>query len=86
VQTLGAIKADTLGVAVRHMAQDSAPIGAALLAAATVGFAEASAAALAANLEAAATFEPQDASRDATRARYAWFLDVRRSNAVRVRS
>jgi sugar (pentulose or hexulose) kinase len=86
VQTLGAIKADTLGVAVRHMAQDSAPIGAALLAAATVGFAEASAAALAANLAAAATFEPQDASREATRARYAWFLDVRRSNAVRVRS
>lgn len=86
VQSLGAVKADALGVAVRHLAQDSAPIGAALLAASTVGYGADAAAARAANLAAATTFEPQAATQEATRTRYAWFLDVRAAAAVRVRS
>jgi sugar (pentulose or hexulose) kinase len=86
VSALSAIKADVLGVPVRHLTQDSAPVGVALLAAAVVGFAAESAAALSANLATAQTFEPDAAARDAILTRYRWFLDVRGASAVRVTS
>jgi sugar (pentulose or hexulose) kinase len=86
MQTLGAIKADTLGVPVRHLSHDSAPVGVAMLAAAQVGYAAESGAALAANLRAARCFEPDEAAQAAIGARYGWFQDVRSSTAVRVPS
>lgn len=86
IGTLGLIKADVLGVPVRHLAHDSAPVGVAMLAAAQVGYAAESAAALAANLQAARCFEPEAAAQAAIGARYRWFQDVRSSAAVRVPS
>jgi sugar (pentulose or hexulose) kinase len=84
--TLGQIKADVLACRVRNLEHDSAPIGVALLAATGAGYEGAAAAALAANLERASLFEPARAGGDAIRERYAWFLEVRASEAVRLRS
>jgi hypothetical protein len=57
-----------------------------LLAASRTGYAGEVRAAAAANLARARLFEPQPVSADAIRERYAWFLDVRSSDAVRLRS
>jgi sugar (pentulose or hexulose) kinase len=83
---LGQIKADALGVAVKHLRHDSAPVGAALLAARQTGFADEARAGLRANLEQAACFEPDAAAAAAVRERYSWFLEVRASQAVRLQS
>jgi xylulokinase len=84
--TLGQIKADVLGCPVRHLAADSAPVGVALLAATGAGYAHEAAAALAANLERSWTFAPEDGAGAAVRERYRWFLEVRDSDAVRLRT
>lgn len=86
VPALGQIKADALGRPVRHLAHDSAPIGAALLAASRTGYAGEVCAAAAANLGRARAFEPQPVSAAAIRERYAWFVDARASEAVRLRT
>jgi xylulokinase len=83
---LGQIKANALEHPVRHLAHDSAPVGAALLAASRTGYAAEVRAAAVANLARARVFEPQPQSAEAIRERYAWFLDVRASEAVRLRS
>jgi xylulokinase len=84
--TLGQLKADVLACGVRNLEQDTAPIGVALLAAMGAGYADAAAAALAANLERASVFEPAPAAGRVVAERYAWFLEVRASEAVRLRS
>jgi xylulokinase len=84
--SLGQIKADVLERPVRHLDHDSAPVGVALLAAGGAGYADEAAAALAANVERARTFDPGDGSGEAVRERYGWFLDVRDSDAVRLRT
>ena len=83
--TLGQIKADVLQRPVRHLDRDSAPVGVAMLAAAGTGLRDEAAAALAANVRRARIFEPT-AGGDAVRERYGWFLDVRSSEAVRLRA
>ncbi|MFL5862937.1 MAG: FGGY-family carbohydrate kinase [Solirubrobacteraceae bacterium] len=84
--TLGQIKADVLERPVRHLINDSAPVGVALLAAGGAGFPDEADAALSANLGRSHTFAPVPGAGDAIRDRYAWFLDVRASEAVRLRS
>jgi sugar (pentulose or hexulose) kinase len=84
--TLGQIKADVLECPVRHLAADSAPVGVALLAATGAGYVDEAAAALAGNVERARRFAPGDRSAEAVRARYRWFLEVRDSDAVRLRT
>jgi xylulokinase len=82
--TLGQLKADALEVPVRQLEHDSAPVGVALLAAAATGERAAADAALASNLARARCFEPSGPAAVAIRERYAWFLDVRASPAVRL--
>jgi xylulokinase len=84
--TLGQIKADVLDCPVRHLVADSAPVGVALLAATGAGYADEAAVALAANVERSCTFAPEDRTAAAVRERYAWFLEVRDSEAVRLRT
>ncbi len=84
--TLGQIKADVLERPVRHLSADSAPVGVALLAATGAGYADEAAAALSANVERSRSFTPADARAEAVRERYRWFLDVRGSEAVRLRT
>ncbi|MGZ4170911.1 MAG: xylulokinase [Solirubrobacteraceae bacterium] len=84
--TLGQVKADVLACPVRNLEHDSAPIGAALLAATGAGYADEAAAALAANLTRSSTFTPGAGAGDVVRERYRWFLEVRASEAVRLRS
>jgi xylulokinase len=83
---LGQLKADALGQPVRHLAHDSAAVGVALLAASRTGYAPEAQAAAAANLRRARLFEPRPTSADAIAERYAWFLDVRAAEAVRLRA
>jgi xylulokinase len=85
MNVLGQIKADALESPVRHLEHDSAPIGAALLAACNTGYAEQAGAALAANVARAHCFEPTTASGSAIRDRYQWFLEARESETVRLR-
>jgi sugar (pentulose or hexulose) kinase len=81
---LGALKADLLGVPVAHLEDDTASVGAALLAAGAVGYADEAEAALAAVVSRATRFEPSaDASEPLARRRE-WFAEVRASRAVRV--
>ncbi|MGZ4351209.1 MAG: hypothetical protein ACXVRX_11880, partial [Solirubrobacteraceae bacterium] len=75
-----------LACPVRNLEHDSAPIGAALLAATGAGYADEAAAALAANLTRSSTFTPGAGAGDVVRERYRWFLEVRASEAVRLRS
>jgi xylulokinase len=82
--TLGQIKADALERPVRHLDHDSAPVGAALLAAGQVGHADEARAALAANVASARCFEPDRAAGAGIRERYQWFQEVRGSAAVRL--
>jgi xylulokinase len=84
--TLGQIKADVLERPVRHLASDSAPVGVALLAATGAGYADEAAAALAGNVERARMFAPEDGGAEALRERYRWFLEIRDSDAVRLRT
>ncbi|HEY2319985.1 MAG TPA: FGGY family carbohydrate kinase [Solirubrobacteraceae bacterium] len=84
--TLGQLKADVLASPVRNLDQDSAPIGVALLAATGAGYRDEAAVALAANLSRAGTFAPAHAAGEAIRERYAWFEEVRASEAVRLRT
>jgi xylulokinase len=86
VPILGQLKADVLGVVVKHLGHDSAGVGAALLAAGQTGFADAARAGLEANLEQAECFEPDPVTAAAVRERYSWFLEVRASQAVRLQS
>jgi xylulokinase len=83
--TLGQLKADVLACQVRNLEHDSAPIGVALLAATGAGYSDEADAAVAANLERARIFAPADAAGDVIRERYGWFLEVRASEAVRLR-
>jgi xylulokinase len=84
--TLGQIKADVLERSVRHLDHDSAPVGVALLAATGAGYVGEAAAALAANVERSRTFAPGDRPAEPVRERYRWFLEVRDSDAVRLRT
>lgn len=87
LHTLGQIKADVLERPVRHMSADSAPVGVALLAATGAGYADEAAAALAANVERSRLFARSGGGAGETvRERYRWFLDVRDSDAVRLRT
>jgi sugar (pentulose or hexulose) kinase len=85
--TLGQVKADVLGCPVRNLEHDSAQIGVAMLAATGAGYRDEAAAALAANLERARIFAPARApsAGGAITERYGWFLEVRASEAVRLR-
>jgi xylulokinase len=85
VATLGQLKADVLACQVRNLEHDSAPIGVALLAARGAGYSHEADAAVAANLERARIFAPADVAGDDIRERYGWFLEVRASEAVRLR-
>ncbi|HYZ81000.1 MAG TPA: FGGY-family carbohydrate kinase, partial [Solirubrobacteraceae bacterium] len=86
--TLGQVKADVLGCPVRNLEYDSAPIGVAMLAASGAGYRDEAAAALGANLERAMIFAPAraPAAGGPITERYGWFLEVRASEAVRLRS
>lgn len=84
--TLGQLKADVLERPVRHLAADSAPVGVALLAAAGAGYVDEAAAALASNLERSRSFAADGDSAEPVHERYRWFLDVRGSDAVRLRT
>jgi xylulokinase len=83
---LGQIKADVLQRPVRHLAADSAPVGVALLAATGAGYPGEAATALARNVERSRSFVPGDGAGEAVRERYRWFLEVRNSDAVRLRT
>jgi xylulokinase len=85
LRALGAIKADALGVPVAHLADDTSPIGVALLAATTAGFEEEARTAIAGSLARARRFEPVARGREALRERAAWWTDVRASATVRTR-
>ena len=84
LSTLGRIKAAALQSTVRHLDHDSAPVGAALLAASQTGFATEARTAAVSNLERARVFEPVATFAEAIGERYRWFLDVRGSDAVRL--
>jgi len=84
--TLGQLKADVLERPVRHLAADSAPVGVALLAATGAGYVDEAAAALGSNLERSRSFAGDGDSAEPVRERYRWFLDVRGSDAVRLRT
>ncbi|WP_028059589.1 xylulokinase [Candidatus Solirubrobacter pratensis] len=81
--SLGAIKADALGVPVAHLDDDTSPIGVALLAASTAGWRREAETAIAAGLARAARFEPAPRGREALLARFAWWSEVRGSDTVR---
>jgi xylulokinase len=80
LDVLGAIKADALGVPVRHLAADTAAVGAALLAASAVGHGDAARAAIESGVARGRVFEPAGG----LTARREWFNEVRASGAVRV--
>ncbi len=82
---LGQIKADALEGPVRHLGYDSAPVGVALLAAGCTGYAEQASTALEANVARGRLFEPTTTAGPGVRDRYRWFLEVRGSDAVRLR-
>jgi sugar (pentulose or hexulose) kinase len=84
--TLGQIKADVLERPVRHLAVDSAPVGVALLAATGAGYVDEAATAVARHVERSRSFAPGAGQGAAVRERYRWFLDVRNSDAVRLRT
>ncbi len=81
---LGQLKADALGAPVVHLRHDSAPIGVALLAAATCGFSGQARAGLADALAGAERFEPDPNCTALVSERYRWFVEVRESGAVRL--
>lgn len=83
---LGMLKADALGKPVAHLTHDSAAIGAALLAAASCGYADEAQAGLDAALGRARRFEPDPARAEQTATRFRWFLELRASDAVRLRT
>lgn len=83
---LGQLKADALKAPVVHLLHDSAPVGAALLAARSCGFAAEAQSGLKAALARARRFEPEAALADLVSERYQWFIDVRESSAVRLSS
>ena len=83
--TLGQLKADALQSPVRHLAHDSAPVGVALLAAGQTGYGTEARTAVTANLQRARCFDPHPVSGPAISERYRWFLDVRGSDALRLR-
>jgi sugar (pentulose or hexulose) kinase len=84
LRTLGAIKADALGVPVVHLEADTAPVGVALLAARAIGYAREADAAVAAVVAGAQRFEPDLEAAVLLRRRRKWFDEVRASAAVRV--
>jgi xylulokinase len=84
LRTLGAIKADTLGVPVLHLEADTAPVGVALLAARASGYAREVDEAIAAGVERAQRFEPDPATAEQLHRRREWFGQVRASAAVRL--
>ncbi|HEX3803368.1 MAG TPA: FGGY family carbohydrate kinase [Solirubrobacteraceae bacterium] len=86
IALLGQLKADVLGAPVLHLRHDSAPVGAALLAAARCGFADQAQAGLTAALDRAQRFEPDAACAGLVNERYRWFLELRDSAAVRLAS
>jgi xylulokinase len=81
--SLGAIKADALGVPVAHLDADTSPIGVALLAASAAGREREAQTAIREGLARATRFEPSARGRDALLARFAWWSDVRGSDTVR---
>jgi xylulokinase len=84
LRTLGAIKADTLGVPVLHLQDDSATVGVALLAARAIGYAREVDDAIAAGVEGAQRFEPDPGAAERLQRRREWFGEVRASAAVRL--
>jgi sugar (pentulose or hexulose) kinase len=81
---LGALKADVLGVPVRHLDADTASIGAALLAASAAGHGDRAGAAIAGAVARARGFDPSPAAGPALATRLGWFQRVRAAAAVRV--
>jgi xylulokinase len=82
--TLGAIKADVLGVPVAHLRADTAAVGAALLAASATGRREDAEAGLAATLARAGRHDPAPGARDGMCTRFSWWSEVRAAAAVRM--
>jgi xylulokinase len=81
---LCALKADLLGAPVRRLVDDSAAVGAALLAAGATGHADLALAAIGRGLERSAVFAPDPAGGEALRIRRAWFREARGSTVVRL--
>ncbi len=81
---LSALKADLLGVPVRRLGDDSAAVGAALLAATATGDEDLARMAIDRSLERAQPFVPAPAGGAALRVRRDWFREVRGSAAVRL--
>lgn len=79
---LGQLKADLLGAPVAHFPADASAIGAALLAARGVGYADEATAALARLVVGAERFEPDPARVEAVAERRAWIERVRTAPAV----
>ena len=82
LDVLGALKADALGVPVRHLEDDTAAVGAALLAASATGHDDVARAAIADGVTRGRVFEPSGGSGMAVRRE--WFERVRPAEAVRV--
>jgi xylulokinase len=81
---LAQLKATTLARPVVHLEHDSAPVGVAMLAAGSQGFAAEARAAIERGVGRARRFEPDPRLADAIASRYAWFIRVRESGAVRL--
>jgi xylulokinase len=84
LDALAELKSATLGCPVAQLEHDSAPLGAAMLAARAAGFAEHAQAAIDAGVARARRFEPEPRLAELVAARYRWFTDVRESEAVRL--
>ena len=79
---LGRIKADALNLPVRHFAEDTAAVGAALLGAAATGFAGEADEAIRAALARASLYEPDKTASTCLTERREWFGAVLRSGAL----
>jgi sugar (pentulose or hexulose) kinase len=84
IALLGQLKADALGVPVRHMTVDTAPVGAALLAASALGHASQVAAAVEGLLDAAQGFTPDAACGEVLAERRSWYRAVQAATSVRL--
>ncbi len=84
LSTLGQIKADALDVPVLHLEADTAPVGAAMLAAHAAGYADEAQRAIMAGVHRARRFEPSGTASELVCERREWFRRVRSSEAIRL--
>ncbi|HSR83494.1 MAG TPA: FGGY family carbohydrate kinase [Streptosporangiaceae bacterium] len=82
LRLVGQLKAELLGIPVLHLDLDPADFGAAMLAAASAGLADAAANAIDAVVRRAVTLHPTTAGQRRERARLDWFLSIRTARAV----